>query len=115
MNTTEKIEAIEGSGLQIVYDGCHKIYFLTDEEHARDAVACGYEPVPATNLRKFILASCPLVLVSKFGLNNDDFAHEWNIPQFTDDLVLSALIDERFCPICGKPVDEPVHDEECFK
>lgn len=82
MTTEEKIVAVEASGLPIAYDGCHKIYFITDDVRRADAAARGYEPfLPATEVRRLILGSCPLVFVSKWGLDNDDFDHEWNIPQ----------------------------------
>ena len=91
MTTREKIAAIEASGLPLAYDGCHKIYFLTDKEHEDNAAGFGYRPFfPATELRKLILSSCGLVFVSKWGLDNDDFAHPWNIEQFTEDLEEAA-------------------------
>ena len=91
MTTREKIAAIEASGLPLAYDGCHKIYFLTDEEHAADAAKCGYKPFfKSAELRKIIQDSCPLVFVSKWGLDNDDFAHEWNIDQCADDIFEAA-------------------------
>lgn len=85
MTTKEKISAIEASGFPLAYDGCHKIYFITDDEHAAAAAACGYEPfLPATEVRRLILDSCGLVFVSKWGLDNDDFDHPWNIEQGDD-------------------------------
>jgi hypothetical protein len=82
MTTEEKIQAIETSGLPIAFDGCHKIYFLTDDAHAKECAKFGYEPFfPSSELRKLIEQSCGLVFVSKWGHNNDDFAHPWNIQQ----------------------------------
>lgn len=87
MTTAEKIAAIEASGFPLAFDGCHKIYFLTDDERRKDAASCDYEPFfPATELRQLIAGSCGLVFVSKWGLDNSDFAHEWNIEQFTEDI-----------------------------
>jgi hypothetical protein len=87
MTTAQKIAEIEASGLPLAYDGCHKIYFLTDNERRDDAGSCGYAPFhPATKLRELIRKSCGLVFVSKWGLDNDDFDHPWNIPQFAEDI-----------------------------
>lgn len=91
MTTEEKIKAIEESGLPIAFDGCHKIYFLTDAEREGDCADCGYKPFfKSTELRELILKSCGLVFVSKWGLDNDDFAHEWNIDQCTEDIYAAA-------------------------
>lgn len=87
MTTAEKIAAIEASRFPIAYDGCHKIYFLTDAERQADAAEAGYKPFHrSTELRRLIASSCGLVFVSKWGLDNDDFDHPWNIPQCTEDL-----------------------------
>lgn len=88
MTTKEKIAAIEASGLLLAYDGCHKIYFIdpNDEERRKDAAR--YEPfLPAAELRALIAKSCGLVFVSRWGLDNNDFAHPWNIPQFDKDII----------------------------
>lgn len=96
MTTAEKIAAIEASGLPIAYDGCHKIYFLTDEERQADCERCGYAPFfKSTELSNIIASSCGLVFVSKWGLDNDDFDHPWNIPQFTEDLPGREWEDEK--------------------
>jgi hypothetical protein len=82
MTTEEKIQAIETSGLPIAFDGCHKIYFLTDEVRKKDAASYGYEPFHESSaLRDLIAQSCGLVFVSKWGLDNDDFEHPWTIRQ----------------------------------
>lgn len=82
MTVEERIKAIEASGMPIAYDGCHKIYFITDEAHDQDCQRSGYgEYYKSTELRKLIDGSCPLVFVSKWGLNNGDFEHPWNIKQ----------------------------------
>lgn len=87
MTTEEKLAAVEASGLPLAYDGCHKIYFLEDEGRQREAAACGYAPfLPAAEIRRLVVDSCGLVFVSRWGHDNDDFAHPWNIPQFDPDL-----------------------------
>lgn len=91
MTTAEKIAAIEASGFPLAFDGCHKIYFLVGEERKADAASCGYEPFfESTELRRLVLSSCGLVFVSRWGLDNDDFAHPWNIGQGTEDIYAAA-------------------------
>lgn len=90
LTTAEKIRAIETSGLQIAFDSCHKIYFLTDEERTREAADCGYEPFfPASEVRSLISSSCGLVFVTQWPLTNSD-DHPWDIEQFTDDIRTAA-------------------------
>lgn len=91
MTTAEKIAAIETSGLKLAWDGCHKIYFLEDEEREREAASFGYEPFfPAAELRELISSSCGLVFVSRWGFDNSDFDHRWNIDQCTEDIYEAA-------------------------
>lgn len=85
----EKLTAVEQSGFPIAFDGCHKIYFLIDDERKADAAQTGYEPFfLSTEIRQLIRKSCGLVFVSKWGLDNGDFAHPWNIEQFDRELNL---------------------------
>lgn len=90
MTTAEKIKAIEESGFPIAWDGCHKIYFLEDDARRANAVDLGYEIFPSTELRDLIVLSCGLVFVSRWGWDNDDFKHEWNIRQTTEDIYEAA-------------------------
>ena len=86
LTTAEKISAIEASGLQLAWDGCHKIYFLEDQGRVDEAVQFGYDLYPATELRELITSSCGLVFVSRWGHDNDDFEHAWNIDQCTEEI-----------------------------
>ena len=82
MTTDEKIAAIEASGFPLAYDGCHKIYFLEDEERQKECARFGYKPFhPSSEIRSLIDRSCGLVFVSRWGLDNNDFDHPWNIQQ----------------------------------
>ena len=91
MTTAEKIAAIEASGFPLAFDGCHKIYFIADEERRADAARFDYEPFfESAELRDLISRSCGLVFVNKWGLDNDDFDHEWNIDQCTEDIFEAA-------------------------
>lgn len=91
MTTAEKIASIEASGLPLAWDGCHKIYFLEDEGRREEAAKFGYEPFfPSTDIRDLIGRSCQLVFVSRWGHDNDDFYHPWNIPQCTEDVYEAA-------------------------
>ncbi|NUS02063.1 MAG: hypothetical protein HOV97_05810 [Nonomuraea sp.] len=91
MTTAEKIKAVEESGLQLAWDGCHKIYFLEDADRAREASEFGYEPFfPASEIRELISSSCGLVFVSRWGFDNSDFDHPWNIRQGTEDIYAAA-------------------------
>lgn len=91
MTTAEKIKAIEDAGWRIAWDGCHKIYFLEDDERYADAVATEYDIYPASELRRIISNSCGLVFVSRWGMgSNEDFVHKFNIEQCTEDIYEAA-------------------------
>lgn len=90
MTTAEKIAAIEGSELPIAWDGCHKTYFLEDDERRAQAESFGYDIYPAAKIRELISSSCGLVFVSRWGFDNDDFDHQWNIRQCTEDIYDAA-------------------------
>ena len=90
LTTVEKIKAIEESDLPIAWDGCHKIYFLEDAGRRSQAESFGYEIFPATEVRELISSSCGLVFVSRWGYDNSDFEHDWNIDQCTEDIYEAA-------------------------
>lgn len=90
MTTAEKITAIEQSGFPIAWDGCHKIYFLEDDDRRAAAVELDYEIHAASEIRRLISDSCGLVFVSRWGWDNDDFKHDWNIRQSTEDIYEAA-------------------------
>lgn len=90
LTTAQKIEAIEESKLPIAFDGCHKIYFLEDDAREAQAREFGYGIFESSEIRQLIAASCPLVFVSRWGFDNDDFDHEWNVDQCTDDIYEAA-------------------------
>lgn len=90
LTTSQKIDAIESSGISLAWDGCHKIYLLGDEARVDDAVAYEYEIYPAAEIRRLIGSSCGLVFVSNWGLLDSDWNSEWTIPQGTEDIYESA-------------------------
>jgi hypothetical protein len=81
----EKIDALVEKGWPIAFDGCHKIYFLQDAEREAQAEEFGYEIYSAADLPDLYERSCGLRFVSRWGYDNDDFAHELNIAQFEGD------------------------------
>lgn len=85
LTVEEKLDLISKSGWMLAYDGCHKIYFLQDEQKIELAYGCGYEDCdiyPASSVKDLFENSCSLRFVSRLGSDNDDFKHEWNIDQF---------------------------------
>lgn len=82
LTVSERLDLIEKSGWPIAYDGCHKLYFLQDEGRVAEARELGYDIHPSTKLR-FLYEedSCGLRFVSRWGHDNADFDHEWNIDQ----------------------------------
>lgn len=77
-----KIRLIEQSGWPLAFDGCHKIYFLQDAGREAQAREFGYGIFPSTDLREIWEDSCSLRFVSRWGYDNGDFDHPWNIDQF---------------------------------
>jgi hypothetical protein len=90
MTTAEKITAIEESGWPIAFDGCHKIYFLQDDDRRAQAEEYGYAIYPSVLLKELINQSCFLVFVTRWGFDNADFEHEWNIEQGSEDIYEAA-------------------------
>lgn len=82
LTVDEKLDRIEESDWPIAWDGCHKLYFLQDDERMAQAKYFGYDIYPSTELRELFEQSCSLRFVSRWGYDNDDFEHEWNISQF---------------------------------
>ena len=80
----ERLTLIAESGWPIAWDGCHKIYFLQDEQREAQAKAYGYEVFASDKIKTIYGASCPLRFVFRWGLNNKDFDHSWNIDQDED-------------------------------
>jgi len=85
MTVQEKLLAIESAGWPIAFDGCHKLYFLEDKAREENAIASGYEIFPASELTQLYEGSCGLRFVSRWGYDNDDFKHPWNIGQFEEE------------------------------
>jgi hypothetical protein len=81
----ERLTLIAESGWPIAWDGCHKIYFLQDEERQAAAERFGYDIYPSEKVREAYEDSCSLRFVSRWGFDNDDFDHEYNIRQFEDE------------------------------
>ena len=80
----ERLDLIEKSGWKIAYDGCHKIYFLQDEGRIAEAEKYEYDIYPSSIVKELFDESCSLRFVSRWGYDNDDFMHEWNIRQFEE-------------------------------
>lgn len=59
----------ETTAKEFVYDGCHKIYLIEDEEDKRDALDCGYEIRPIKELEKTFEGSCPLRFIHNWKLD----------------------------------------------
>lgn len=82
LTVEQKIAHIAQSGWPLAWDGCHKIYFLQDAGREAQAREFGYSIYPSDRLAELIEDSCSLVFVTRWGYDNDDFAHPWNIEQF---------------------------------
>lgn len=82
MTIDKRIKLIEKSGWPLAWDGCHKIYFLQDAGREAQAREFEYEIHPSTDLRDLWEDSCSLRFVTRWGYDNDDFDHPWNIDQF---------------------------------
>jgi len=85
LSVDERLDLIEKSGWPIAWDGCHRMYFLQDAGREAEAISFGYDIYPSADIRRMYEISCPLRLVSRWGYDNPDFEHEWNIDQFEDD------------------------------
>lgn len=82
LTVDQRLELISQSGWPIAWDGCHKLYFLQDEGRVAQARSFEYDIYPSTELPELFASSCGLRFVSRWGYNNGDFGHEWNIEQF---------------------------------
>jgi hypothetical protein len=85
LTVDERLDLIEKSGWPIAWDGCHKLYFLQDKGRVADARETGYEVFPSTELRRLWKCSCSLRFIYRWGYDNPDFEHKWNIEQFEDE------------------------------
>lgn len=90
LTTTEKIEAIETSSLQIAFDSCHKNYLLDGAEEVAEALANGYDIYSASLIRETIGRSCGLVFVSRWDLGESPSHGDWQIEQCTEDIFDAA-------------------------
>jgi hypothetical protein len=79
----EAVEAALPEAKAIVYDGCHKIYVLLDEEQAADFEGMGYPPLMVRaeestehkmleTLHEWYESSCPLRFISSVRTNRED-------------------------------------------
>lgn len=68
MTVAERIEAIVDAGHPIAFDGCHKLYFIENEEDRGEALSCGYEIFDAEELPKLYDVSCGLRFVHPWSL-----------------------------------------------
>lgn len=82
---------VDYSGRTFVYDGCHKIYVICDEDDRAKAREYGYivdnsneeseTEHPITEIEEFYIKSCPLRFIQYFNVEREDY----NIlPQSTD-------------------------------
>lgn len=84
LTVAERLDLITKSKWKIAWDGCHKIYFLQDKGRVVMAKEYGYTIYPSSKVRELFENSCSLRFVSRWGYDNPDFMHEWNIYQFED-------------------------------
>lgn len=82
---SERLDAIAASGMEVAFDGCHKIYLCESHADGDDARACGYDVYPASRVREFWEASCGLEFVHPWNLGKS----ELNIDQFEEQDELS--------------------------
>ena len=96
LSVPDRLDAITAEGWPIAFDGCHKIYFLQDEGREAQARDFGYDIHPASDLRRlYEEESCGLRFVTRWGYDNDDFAHPLNIQQGEDDYLYPDDPDEE--------------------
>ena len=62
----------------VAYDGCHKFYYIEDEQDEVEARSCGYEICLFEDFIKLWNESCPLRFLSNWKLT------EQPIKQFTE-------------------------------
>lgn len=84
LTVEQRLGFIADSGWPIAFDGCHKLYFLQDQGRHDQAVEFGYRIYPASSIRELYEESCGLRFVTRWGYDNDDFEHLWNIEQGAD-------------------------------
>ena len=63
-----KLNGIEVVGNEFAYDGCHKIYIIEDENDRKDALECGYDILPISELLTQYNRSCELRFISNWKL-----------------------------------------------
>lgn len=63
-----KLNGIEVVGNEFAYDGCHKIYIIEDENDRKDALECGYDILPISELLTKYNRSCELKFISNWKL-----------------------------------------------
>lgn len=82
VDVSEKLTLIEKSGMQVAYDGCHKLYLCENEKDVVSAQESGYDIHPASQIRDLINSSCGLVFVNNWALNGGSWTSEITIEQF---------------------------------
>jgi hypothetical protein len=63
-----KLNGIKVVGKEFAYDGCHKIYIIEDENDLKDALECGYDILPISELLTQYNRSCELRFISNWKL-----------------------------------------------
>lgn len=90
MSSEERLAALEdlGDAIQIAWDGCHKMYFLTSPEQVGEARAHDYQVHPGEDLRGLIDQSCGLAFLTHWALGTDrTYAHleiqqdDWDVDE----------------------------------
>lgn len=84
LTVAQRFARVEREFKYVAWDGCHKLYFLTDPEHDLvQAEEYGYTVYPAAEATNLFNQSCALRFLSKWGGDtNESFGHHWNVRQF---------------------------------
>jgi hypothetical protein len=78
-----KINNIPTTAKEFAYDGCHKIYLLESEKDKQEALKCGFEIKPISELKDTYLNSCGLVFISSWDLHTQ-FVKQFEKARFTN-------------------------------
>jgi hypothetical protein len=72
----EKLHTLAHSGWQVAFDGCHKLYFLQNEEDVAQAREYEYEIHPASDIKRLYENSCGLKFVNAWSLSDHELCIE---------------------------------------
>lgn len=74
---------------EFAYDGCHKIYLIESEQDKHDAIECGYDIFPISELLNKYAHSCELRFIYNWELSVR------YVMQFEDADIQKVVINER--------------------